>query len=48
MILDYERDYILDFWEKLLAESVAKHLKGGDYSKHPINEKLVRVGFHSA
>ena len=46
-ILCINREKILDFGEKLCEEIRRKYPKVGDFSTHPINDKLARLGVRS-
>ena len=46
-VLCIEREKVLDFGEKLREEIRQKHPKVGDYSTHPINDKLARLSIRS-
>lgn len=46
-VLNMEVERIVDFGEKLRVEIEQRYPNVGDFSTHPINEKLAKLGVHS-
>ena len=46
-VMSVQRERILDFGENLREEIMQKYPKVGDFSNHPINEKLAKLGVRS-
>ena len=46
-VMNIEKERILDFGEKLREEIRQKYPRVGDFSTHPINEKLAKLGVRS-